>query len=199
MCLGSFSIKVYKKKRYRVEGYKVLRFTHFAPAWRSQLSSQKWEFAELVRATVPSKANFRGKPSGHYTSGIHAWKRLKLIIRNHPPIRKNERIVKVLLFGVTHRDRVAYRADAAMVIEALDKNGNRISWEAPVLKNILTIRKYNGDDAYSWAVFKKKDIRGIKGVIFYGQATPLVSGCSRTEAKYHKDKLEEKYASGGTA
>lgn len=55
----------------------------------------------------------------------------------------------------------------------------------------LTVKKFDGDDSYSWAVFKAEDVRGIRGVVFYGQARPLVSGCSRAEANYHKNKLEE--------
>lgn len=65
------------------------------------------------------------------------------------------------------------------------------------MKNKLTIRKYDGDDIYSWAVFKIEDVKGTRGVVFYGQAKPLVCGCSRSEASYHKKELEKKYASGG--
>jgi hypothetical protein len=46
----------------------------------------------------------------------------------------------------------------------------------------LVARKHNGDDAYSWAVFEK------------GNPTPIVSGCSRSEARYHKSQLEQMYA-----
>jgi len=53
-----------------------------------------------------------------------------------------------------------------------------------------TTRKYDGDDQFSWAVFKSKDVKGMRGVVFYGQATPIVSGCSRREANYHKRVLE---------
>ena len=53
-----------------------------------------------------------------------------------------------------------------------------------------TCRKYDGDDLYSWAVFKSKDVKGTRGVIFYGEATPIVSGCSRNEANYYKKSLE---------
>lgn len=56
----------------------------------------------------------------------------------------------------------------------------------------FTTRKFNGDDQYSWAVFKAKDVKGMKGIVFYGQATPIVSGCSRREATYHKKVLESK-------
>jgi hypothetical protein len=57
----------------------------------------------------------------------------------------------------------------------------------------LTIRKYDGDDCYSWAVFRKNDIpKGHRGPVFYGEATPIVSGCSRGEARYHKDLIEKR-------
>lgn len=42
----------------------------------------------------------------------------------------------------------------------------------------LTVRKHNGDDAYSYAVFEK------------GNPTPIVTGCSRADAKYHKSDIE---------
>ena len=55
----------------------------------------------------------------------------------------------------------------------------------------LVIRKYNGDDSYSWAVFRKSDIpKGHRGPVFYGEARPIVSGLSRSEANYHKKTLE---------
>lgn len=54
----------------------------------------------------------------------------------------------------------------------------------------FTTRKYDGDDQFSWAVFKSKDVKGMRGIVFYGQATPIVSGLSRNEASYHKEVLE---------
>lgn len=51
-------------------------------------------------------------------------------------------------------------------------------------------RKYDGDDAYSWAVFRAKDVRGLPRQIFYGDATPIVSGLSKLEAIHHKRALE---------
>lgn len=60
-------------------------------------------------------------------------------------------------------------------------------------KRILSIRKFDGDDSYSYAVFHTKDIQKYKGnVIFWGEATPLVSGLSRREAEYYKKELENK-------
>jgi hypothetical protein len=54
-----------------------------------------------------------------------------------------------------------------------------------------TIRKYNGDDSYSWAVFRKSDLpKGQRGIVMAGQARPVMSGLSRTEAKYQKDSLQ---------
>jgi hypothetical protein len=52
------------------------------------------------------------------------------------------------------------------------------------------VRKFNGDDDYSWAVFRAKDVKGIKGVVMYGQATPIVSGCSRREAQSHQKQIK---------
>lgn len=59
------------------------------------------------------------------------------------------------------------------------------------MKQLYTTRKFDGDDCYSWAVFKKDDVKGLRGVVFYGQAKPVVEGCSRLEAQYHKKILEE--------
>jgi len=41
----------------------------------------------------------------------------------------------------------------------------------------VTIRKYMGDDAYSWAVFK--------------DGRPTYTGCSRREAAYYRDIIRE--------
>ena len=53
----------------------------------------------------------------------------------------------------------------------------------------FSIKKYNGDDQYSWAVFYAKDVKGMRSPIFYGDATPLISGLSRNMAQYHKKWL----------
>lgn len=52
------------------------------------------------------------------------------------------------------------------------------------------VLKYDGDDAYSWAVFKAADVKGLRSPVYYGHARPLVCGCSRSEANYHKRNLE---------
>jgi len=54
----------------------------------------------------------------------------------------------------------------------------------------LVVKKFNGDDQYSYAVFNAKDVKGIKGVVMYGEATPIVCGCSRQEALSHKRNIE---------
>ena len=40
-----------------------------------------------------------------------------------------------------------------------------------------TMEKYNGDDQYSWAVFKT------------GSRYPVITGLSRKEAQYYKNKF----------
>jgi len=57
---------------------------------------------------------------------------------------------------------------------------------------MFTIKKFNGDDQYSWAVFRKEDVKGMRSPIFYGQAKPVVCGCSRSEANHYKQMLEAK-------
>lgn len=55
----------------------------------------------------------------------------------------------------------------------------------------LSVRKYDGDDMYSWAIFYAKDIKGLIGTIFYGQAKPIMCGLGKSEALYHKGVLEK--------
>ena len=53
-------------------------------------------------------------------------------------------------------------------------------------------KKFNGDDQYSWAVFRAQDVKGMRSPIFLGEARPVISGLSRSEAQYHKRILEAK-------
>ena len=55
-----------------------------------------------------------------------------------------------------------------------------------------SIKKFNGDDQYSWAVFRAQDVKGMRSPIFYGQARPVMSGLTRSDAQYHKKSLEAK-------
>ena len=59
-----------------------------------------------------------------------------------------------------------------------------------------TTRKFNGDDSYSWAVFRKSDLpKGQRGIVFFGEASPVVSGCSRSEAQSYASDFEERHGS----
>lgn len=55
----------------------------------------------------------------------------------------------------------------------------------------LVIRKYNGDDSYSWAIFKSEDVGNNKGIITCSHIKPIMSGLQRSEASYYKSKLEK--------
>ncbi len=59
----------------------------------------------------------------------------------------------------------------------------------------FSIKKYNGDDQYSWAVFYAKDVKGLRSPIFYGDAQPVMSGLDLYMARYNRDRLEKKFAS----
>jgi hypothetical protein len=57
---------------------------------------------------------------------------------------------------------------------------------------MYVIRKFDGDDCYSWAVFKKSDLpKGHRGIVFYGEARPIVNGCSRMQANHYKGMAEK--------
>lgn len=54
----------------------------------------------------------------------------------------------------------------------------------------FTIRKFDGDDCYSWAIFKSEDLpKGHRGIVFYGQARPVMNGLSRNQAVSIKKDL----------
>jgi len=59
------------------------------------------------------------------------------------------------------------------------------------VKKKYTIKKYNGDDQYSWAVFYAKDVKGMRSPIFYGDATPVINGLDIYMARYNRDRLEK--------
>jgi len=60
------------------------------------------------------------------------------------------------------------------------------------MKIKYTAKKFDGDDSYSWAVFKAQDVKGIRGIVFYGVASPVVSGMSRDEARRVAQRLSNK-------
>ena len=61
-------------------------------------------------------------------------------------------------------------------------------------KKIYTIRKYDGDDRYSWAIFYANEVKGKPSQLFYGDANPVRTGLDRHSAQYQRDKLEEEAA-----
>ena len=60
------------------------------------------------------------------------------------------------------------------------------------MKMKLTIKKFDGDDQYSWAVFSAADVKGKRSPIFFGEASPIVCGLSRASAQSYKRTLEKK-------
>jgi hypothetical protein len=60
------------------------------------------------------------------------------------------------------------------------------------MKQKYSIKKFNGDDIYSWAVFRAQDVKGMRSPIFCGDAQPVMSGMDRNEARYQKTRLESK-------
>jgi len=48
----------------------------------------------------------------------------------------------------------------------------------------FTTRKFDGDSAYSWAVFDKASLKGLRpGIVFYGDARPVMTGLGQAEAR----------------
>lgn len=57
-------------------------------------------------------------------------------------------------------------------------------------KNRFTIRKFDGDSAGSYAVFRKSDVKGRGSIIFYGEAQPIFCGLTRREAEYYRSRCD---------
>lgn len=57
-------------------------------------------------------------------------------------------------------------------------------------KKEYAIKQFNGDDIFSYAIFRKEDVKGKGKIIMDGDAKPLMSGLSRSEAQYHRKQLE---------
>ena len=55
-----------------------------------------------------------------------------------------------------------------------------------------SIKKFMGDDQYSWAVFRAQDVRGMRSPICDPFVFPVMSGLTRADAQYHKKSLETK-------
>ena len=52
-----------------------------------------------------------------------------------------------------------------------------------------TTRKYDGGDAYTWAIFRSADVKGTRDFICYGQARPVSTGMNQSEARHQCDKM----------
>lgn len=53
-------------------------------------------------------------------------------------------------------------------------------------------RKFDGDDDYSYAIFKLEDVKHLGKQIFYGDASPVLSGLNKSSAQYERDLLNKK-------
>ena len=59
---------------------------------------------------------------------------------------------------------------------------------------MYTIKKFMGDDQYSWAVFRSKDVKGMRSPICDPYIQPVMSGMDRREAAYQRDVLKSRGA-----
>jgi hypothetical protein len=57
-------------------------------------------------------------------------------------------------------------------------------------KNRFTIKKFDGDSAGSYAVFRKADVKGRGSIIFWGEAQPIYCGLTRREAEYYRSQCD---------
>ena len=57
-----------------------------------------------------------------------------------------------------------------------------------------SVKKFMGDDSYSWAVFRAADVKGMRSPICDPFARPVMSGLSRMDANYYKKKFESEGA-----
>ncbi len=53
------------------------------------------------------------------------------------------------------------------------------------------ILKYDGDDKYSYAIFYAKHVAGMSSPVMYGEATPIGSGMTLTQARTSKKRLDK--------
>jgi len=56
----------------------------------------------------------------------------------------------------------------------------------------FVMKKFDGDDIYSYAIFKKEDVRRSGPVVFYGEARPIAYGMSKSEAASYLRVLRKK-------
>jgi len=60
------------------------------------------------------------------------------------------------------------------------------------MKKKYTIKKFMGDDSYSWAVFRAPDVKGMRSPICDPFIRPVMSGLTRSDAQYHAKSLGAK-------
>ncbi len=58
------------------------------------------------------------------------------------------------------------------------------------MKKKYSIKKFMGDDSYSWAVFRAEDVKGMRSPICDPFARPLMNGLTRSDATYYKKQFE---------
>ncbi len=55
-------------------------------------------------------------------------------------------------------------------------------------KRRYTVKKFNGDDQYSYAVFNMADVKGMRSPICDPYIRPVINGLTRADAQY-RDRL----------
>jgi hypothetical protein len=51
------------------------------------------------------------------------------------------------------------------------------------------IKKFNGDDETSWAIFRAQDVKEMRSTIVLGDACPVMRDLDRFMAEYNRDRL----------
>ena len=129
MCLSSLYLKCIEPPLDKIVGYKPVRVVSGRGicSWNVYYW---WKFGEPHKAERAKESPSITR-SKYYRTGIHAYC-TRDIARDCCPKYSTNRsktaIMKVLLFGVTHHDNRAYRADWAIPIGLLDRHGHRIPW-----------------------------------------------------------------------
>jgi len=54
----------------------------------------------------------------------------------------------------------------------------------------VVVKKYNGDDDHSWAVFRADRVKDLGKIVFCEDAPPIFAGCTKKEALYYKKCID---------
>lgn len=58
----------------------------------------------------------------------------------------------------------------------------------------LAVRRFEGDDTFSWAVFYANDVNNLRGqIVQYGDAEPILCGVGKQEADRYKTEMEKNF------